>query len=241
MCNRAAIRYPEKVHLWTREMLEWEWLELVAYYNAAPTDALPVVRRDAEGRPRGTLAKWGVRFSPDGRPYMNAKKELAFTRWKEDVQLRRCVFVVDAFFEWPPNPPKTPWLYTRKGDQPFGLAGIYRAGATPAEDTFAILTTEPGALTSAIGHTRSPVILDEANVRTWAKPGPISRSEFDAITQPYPADKMERQRVTRRMNSSAFKNPESVRPLSAEEIAAEAGATEILGVERESGEQLTMW
>ena len=243
MCNRFAVAEPLQVKLWTNELLEWEWLELQALLNAAPSEEIPVVVRDDDGKPRGRMMRWGVRLEGSPRLYMNAQREKAFSSnlWKGPVQKRRCAVVADGFFEWPPDPaPKTPYFFRRKGGRPFSFAGIWFRGSIEKEDTFAILTTEPNAQTAAIGHPRSPVLLDERNVRDWFAPGPLSPDQLNALTNPYPGEELERYRVTKRMNASRYKEADTIRPLTAEEIAAEEGKTRIKSVERADGEQLSL-
>ena len=252
MCNRFVIEYPEKIHLWTKQMLEWEWKTLVAYYNAAPSQRVPTVlpgkKSTGEG-PKGKLISWGLQIGGTGQRYMNARKEKAFTSniWKTAVQARRCAIVADGFFEWPPEPaPKTPYLFRRIGAQPFSFAGLHFPGATEDDDAVVLLTTEANGATASIGHPRSPVMLDESNLAEWIREGPMSEDELNRLTLPYPAEKMEMFRVSRRMNSSQFQDPAAVKPLTAEEATLEdqagsAPRTKIAAVEKSDGTQLNLF
>jgi putative SOS response-associated peptidase YedK len=110
MCGRYAITMPpEAVREWFRtvgELPNWP-----AYYNAAPTTALPVVQ-SKEGHRELVLMTWGLIpwFSKDGKPSfstINARAESVQTAasYREPFQRRRCLVPANGYFEW--TGPKT--------------------------------------------------------------------------------------------------------------------------------------
>ena len=90
-------------------------------WNAAPTEALPVVRYDAKAGERSLdLLRWGLvpYWTKDikvGFANINAKAEGIESRpaFREAFQRRRCLVPVDNFYEWK----KTP-----TGKQPYAIA-----------------------------------------------------------------------------------------------------------------------
>ena len=110
MCGRYAITLPrEAVRQWFQtygEIPNWP-----PYYNAAPTNALPVVRQASEGR-EIALMQWGLipYFSKDGKTAystINARAEGAQTNasFREPFRKRRCIVPASGYFEW--TGPKT--------------------------------------------------------------------------------------------------------------------------------------
>ena len=90
--------------------------------------------------------------------------------FRQSIRDRRCIVIADAFIEGRAKKTRQPYLvYARHGRRPFGLAGIWDEWANPATGeitrSFAILTTVANELMQAIGHHRSPVVLDEEQSR----------------------------------------------------------------------------
>ena len=73
----------------------------------APTDSLPIVRLDRDGRRSLDLFRWGLipYWSKDmriGARCINAMAETVTTKpaFREAFQRRRCLVPVDFFYEW---------------------------------------------------------------------------------------------------------------------------------------------
>ena len=109
----------------------------------------------------------------DHPEYTGAMGILQKPMFRQSIRDRRCIVVADAFIEGPRQEKLTkPYLvYARHGKHPFGLAGIWDEWANPATGeitrSFAILTTVANGLMQAIGHHRSPVVLDEEQEQAW--------------------------------------------------------------------------
>jgi putative SOS response-associated peptidase YedK len=76
-------------------------------YNGAPTDNLPVVRLDRDGRRSLDLLRWGLipAWSKDakiGPRCINAQAETVATKpaFRDAFRRRRCLVPVDGFYEW---------------------------------------------------------------------------------------------------------------------------------------------
>jgi putative SOS response-associated peptidase YedK len=81
-------------------------------YNGAPTDTLPVVRLDRDGRRSLDLLRWGLvpwwaKDTKIGARCINAMAETVATKPAfRDAFARgqRCIVPVDAFYEWKKTP-----------------------------------------------------------------------------------------------------------------------------------------
>ena len=111
------------------------------------------------------------------RPPINAKIETLFSNgmFKYSARDRRCLIVVDAFYEpkgpkpKPGDPRRDQYIFNFGDGRPFALGGIWAHYKAEDDDFFgfAIVTTNPGEPVADI-HDRSPVILDSpAEWETW--------------------------------------------------------------------------
>jgi putative SOS response-associated peptidase YedK len=93
--------------------------------------------------------------------------------FRQSIRDRRCLVIADAFIEGPEREKLAkPFLvYPRNGERPMALAGIWDEWTDPTTGeilrSFAILTTVANRLLQAIGHHRSPIVLDPESERTW--------------------------------------------------------------------------
>src|SRR4051795_5892904 len=76
-------------------------------YNGAPTQQLPVVRLDEEGRRSLDLLRWGLipfwaKDPTIGMRCINAMAETASAKpaFRDAFRRRRCLVPVDGFYEW---------------------------------------------------------------------------------------------------------------------------------------------
>jgi putative SOS response-associated peptidase YedK len=169
-------------------------------YNGAPTDTLPAVRLDRDGRRSLDLLRWGLVpwWSKDikmGARCINAMAETVATKPAfRDAFSRgqRCIVPVDAFYEWKKiGAAKQPYAMISADGQPLAMAGLWERWRDRAEgdvlQSFTIITTVPNELCAAI-HDRMPVILPREKWATW-----LGKHEADAdelrwmILRPYPA------------------------------------------------------
>jgi putative SOS response-associated peptidase YedK len=181
MCGRYAITLPpEAIRQLFRtygELPNWP-----AYYNAAPTTALPVVRQGKEGRALA-LMQWGLIpwFSKDGKPSYsttNARAEGVQTAasYREPFKARRCIVPASGYFEWTGSKnDRQPHYFTRADGQPIALAGLWdrwrSADKSETKETFTIVTTEPSKFAAQF-HNRMPLILEPDTWDAWLKGDP---------------------------------------------------------------------
>ena len=108
---------------------------------------------------------------PDYRGAMGILQKPMF---RQSIRTRRCLVVADAFIEGPQREKlaKPYVVYARDGQRPFALAGIWDEWTDTATGelvrSFAIITTTACDTLQAIGHHRSPVLLDPADEQLYA-------------------------------------------------------------------------
>lgn len=196
-----------------------------ARYNAAPTQILPIVRRDARGGRELALARWGLVPSwskgPDARFSMiNARAETVTTKpaYRGAFRRRRCLVPASGFYEWQVGEGgKQPWYFSLVSGKPFAFAGLWEhwIGASGDElETFAIIVTEANTRVAPV-HDRMPVILDPDEYARWLDEEDVPTREVLAVLDPFPAEPMAAWPVSRRVNSPKVDEPALLAPLEA--------------------------
>ena len=136
--------------------------------NLAPLDSIritdpnAIVRMGEEGAEL-VMRRWSWP-GPGGKPVYNFRSE------GREFQSGRCVIVVDGFYEFtkhtdPKSKRKHKWLFTLKGSDWFGIAGLVRKDASVGE-AFTMLTTEPGTDVAPYHHRQVAVLAPE-RWRSW--------------------------------------------------------------------------
>ena len=126
-------------------------------YNLAPKQPIPVVRfpRQLE------LLRWGLDMPDPKMAGINARVE-SLTRpiYREKLRDKRCLVVVDGFYEWKGVAgTKHPYLIAREDKAPMVFAGIY-----DSTDGCAIITTAFQGVV-ATRHDRMPVLIGQGQRR----------------------------------------------------------------------------
>ncbi len=131
-------------------------------YNLAPTDAVPVIRHKG----RLELLRWGLEMPSARMAGINARVEsLARPLYRDKVRDKRCLVVVDGFYEWRRvDGKKYPYLIAREDRAPMVMAGLY-----DRSDGCAVLTMPSKGVVARL-HDRMPVLLDRAACDVWIDP-----------------------------------------------------------------------
>lgn len=190
-------------------------------YNAAPSQALPVICNTHSQEI--ILSAWG--FVPewaDGRadvkPLINARAETVATKptFRQAFRSKRCLVLTDGFYEWKrAGKRKVPHRIALKSGAPFVFAGIWSTVHDPSGHpytTFAILTTEANALVAQI-HTRMPVILHARDESTWLDQH-CSLEEAQALLMPFTAELLTLYEVSPKVNSPVYNTPDALHPVA---------------------------
>ena len=179
MCNDFGNRIPYDAYLHAFRQLRVP----VRFPDAAPnleprddiwpTDAAPVIRRLADGSNAFAQLRWGF---PPARP--KAGPVINFRSEGRRFPVGRCLVPASHFFEFTgAKSPKSKWKFTKRDDDWFCFAGLWRPMPDGTGAAFTLLTTEPGPDVAAI-HDRQMVVLDRADWRTWLE---LSRPEAELL------------------------------------------------------------
>jgi putative SOS response-associated peptidase YedK len=182
--------------------------EMDERYNIAPTQEVPAVATDKEGRRRLRMLRWGLvpYWAKDlsiGQKLINAKAETVHEKpaFRAAFQRRRCLIPADGFYEWKeveevapggkkPRKRKQPYLIARRDGRPFAFAGLYDFWKDPQGEpveSCTILTTEPNAAVAPL-HDRMPVILREEDFDLWLDRAIQEREPLEPLLHPVPAE-----------------------------------------------------
>jgi putative SOS response-associated peptidase YedK len=126
----------------------------------------------------------------------NAKAETIFEKpsFRSSIKSKRCLVIVDGFYEWRhEGGSKYPYYIRMKDDRAFALAGIWESwenkNSGDSIKTFSIITTAANPLLSEIHNTkkRMPVILAQADEKKWLGEE-LDKDGIISLLQPYPDD-----------------------------------------------------
>ena len=181
MCGRVSLKAtPTDLRAFTtrynaRQAAEW----YTERWNIAPSSQLATIVQDDDMR--YTLArKWGFvwAYSRDpsaGHHIAKAETVATLKSFREAFKRRRCLVVVDGFYEWRKHadPKKTgqPFRVHLPSNDPFLLAGIWERWGDPMDplETCAIITTQAADSMFPIHH-RMPVVIPASAVDAWLDP-----------------------------------------------------------------------
>ncbi len=134
-------------------------------WNIAPSQDLLVAVRDAGGKRRPVLMRWGLipGWAKDTKiafSTFNARAESVTTKpafrgaWKAG---RRCLVVTDGFYEWRKSD-KQPFAVAMADGKPMVMAGLYEDWVSPGGETIrsvTIITTDANAALAPVHHAHA--------------------------------------------------------------------------------------
>lgn len=151
-----------------------EELELGPEGDIAPGSIQPVVAINRHGERQIELMRWAFKL-PD-RLLFNARSEDYSKFWKDALLNGRVIVPGDAIFEWkemPKGQKKPKYEFTIPGQEPFGMAGVWKLWKHPKtgkwEKTFAVLTGEPNELMVPV-HDRMTTFLEPRDYGEYLAP-----------------------------------------------------------------------
>jgi putative SOS response-associated peptidase YedK len=192
----------------------------VERYNAAPLQALPVIRREGQQN-RLDLLRWGLvpawAQEDTGSSLINARVESLRERpsFRHLLRHRRCLVPASAFYEWLKHPRgRFPFRFFLPEEPLFAMAGLwdewYNRETGEILRSFVVITVPANALVSRI-HNRMPAILPRAAEALWLD-ADAPLPEVLACLQPYPAEAMACAPVSRRLNNPRNDDPSVLLP-----------------------------
>ena len=179
-------------------------------YNAAPTQALPIVRVE-RGRPTVSSARWSFTGS-GGRPLINARSETVAEKpsFESAFRLRRCLVPADGFYEWRPDGNRQPFYFHRPDHRGFCFAGLWQTTTEGEAPEFCIVTGTAGPWMAEVHHRR-PLILDRSMHGVWIDPNSDADEVLEATLRLDPA--LERHPVDFRVNRVHHDEPTLIDPV----------------------------
>ncbi|HXN30678.1 MAG TPA: SOS response-associated peptidase, partial [Polyangiaceae bacterium] len=169
---------------------------LVPHYNVPPSHPVAVLRRSngSTGR-KIELLRWGLvpKWANDariGHKLGLARSESVTTTpaFREAIRRRRCLVVVDGFFEWQrQGRTKSQPFFVRRADRaPFALAGVWERWVGhdgEVVDSCAIITQSARPPVAAI-HDRMPLVLERDVWERWLDPELTETRAFAPLLEP---------------------------------------------------------
>lgn len=186
-------------------------------FNAAPSQALPIITNAAPGQIQ--LVRWGLvpawsRDPASGPKPINARAETLVEKpsFRQLLARRRCLVLADSFYEWQATERgKIPHRILLQNEQPFAFAGLWDEwlDRTTGElhPTFTIITTEPNALMAKL-HNRMPVILPGPEAEQAWLADDLAPAAYQQLLVPYDTTQMREYAITTRVNSPAHNDAE---------------------------------
>jgi putative SOS response-associated peptidase YedK len=212
MCGRATLSTPGDE---IREVFGLdETPDLLPRFNIAPTQPIAVIREPR----RLELLRWGLVLPGahrHGAQGINVRVEsiARAPAYRESFRKRRCLVIVDGFFEWQRRDKvKQPFFVRRDGGRPFALAGIWDRSTTPIGaqiDSCAVITGDSKGVTAEL-HNRMPLIVPDTGYARWLDP---SVRELADLLVPS-AEGLVIYPVSTLVNSPANDDPRCVEPVA---------------------------
>jgi len=223
MCGRYRLAAKERYirdHFGLDEDPHW-----MPRWNIAPTQPVPVIRRDKKGPKRTfSLLRWGLipywaKDASIGFKTINAMSETAAEKpaFRDAIRQRRCLIPADGFFEWKKLGPKEKQAYNigMADDSVFAFAGLWERWQDPVNEvveTCTILTTKPNPLVADV-HDRMPVILSAEDYDLWLDPGVMDSARVADCLKPFDARLMKKYLVSARVNRPENDDQECAREI----------------------------
>ena len=238
MCGRYSLTGPDEA---MRQLFAYESppLNIAARYNIAPTQQVPVVRRDETGAREMVMLRWGLvpTWADDlgiGARLINARSETVAAKpaFRAAFRRRRCLLPATAWYEWKAagdgphgkKTPKQPYAIGYPDMAPFAFAGLWETwdkgaaearngadGAGPVE-TCTILTRAADADIANVHH-RMPVIMDAAAWAAWLAPDPLTEETGDRLLKGPTPEGLIHWPVSTRVNKPANDDAACLEPI----------------------------
>lgn len=198
---------------------------LAPRYNIAPSQAVPVVRFEADRDGRILAShRWGLvpSWAKDvkvGYRMINARSETAASKpaFRKPFRERRCLVVADGFYEWArAGTARRPWYFRLRSGEPFAFAGLWERWISmetgEVVDSCTILTTSANDVVRPV-HERMPVILPPRWYDLWLDPEVKDAAKVEPLMASYPPKEMAAHPVGLLVNSPRNDGPACVEPV----------------------------
>jgi putative SOS response-associated peptidase YedK len=185
-------------------------------FNVVPTALLPAVLDQAPGVL--TALRWGLvphwaKEAGVASSLANARSEGVAHKpaFAQAYRGRRCVVVVDGFYEWlREGKRRRPFHFTRADGAPLAFDGLWEEWTPPAGRplrTCTVLTCAANATLARL-HDRMPVILERGAWAAWLAPG----APPEALLVPAAEGVLLSREVSARVNDARNQGPQCLGP-----------------------------
>ena len=217
MCGRFTQTDSEDKVMSGFDVLQSEMF-LEPRYNICPSQRIPVIIQQ-NGLRTLEMREWGLIpfWAKEPNPMINARAETAEEKpsFRHAFRKRRCLIPASGFYEWTKEGgQKLPYFIRLQNESPMAFAGLWEEWLSPEGETrrtCAIMTIAANSLMQEIHH-RMPVILTPSSGAIWLDHSGTGSSPRKLL-RPFPADKMEAWRVSRKVSIPSFDNPDCFKKL----------------------------
>jgi putative SOS response-associated peptidase YedK len=196
---------------------------LAPRYNIAPTQPVPIVRVDAQGRREMVLVRWGLvpgwSKGPDNRYSMiNARAETVAQKpaYRNAYRYRRCLIPADGFYEWRAgHNGKQPYVLRAADRTPLALAGLWEHWHDDQGnelESCVILVKEANAQVRPV-HDRMPVFIGHDSFHTWLDPRLQKSQPVDTLLAAQQPPSLRIHPVSKAVNSPRNDSPDLIEPV----------------------------
>lgn len=211
MCGRVNVSdFPGLQSLLDKLGIEFSANQLNPRFNLSPGAKLPVVGANNRSLSAITM-QWG--FTPqwaNSDPHkllFNARSESIWQKpsFRNAIQKRRCVVLINGFYEWRQEGAYRQAYYVSMANQPsMALAGIYEMQADRTAQV-CIVTTQANEAMREI-HPRMPTLLSPEGIESWIyNDRPDS---LDPLMRPAPQEWIHTKMVGDYVNSARNDGPQ---------------------------------
>ncbi|MBI3441983.1 MAG: SOS response-associated peptidase [Proteobacteria bacterium] len=177
-------------------------------YNIAPTDSIPVVVDEPEGREIRRM-RWGLVpfWAKDikiGTSMINARAETIKDKpgFRDSFKGKRCIIPATGFYEWKKLTTAKEPYYFSPDEGIFSFAGLWSSWISPESieiETCTIITTDANSIVKPI-HNRMPVILGHNSIGAWLS-NTTKEKELMELLIPLPDRQVKYRAVSKFVNS----------------------------------------
>lgn len=218
MCGRFTQR-KDKAQIAEHYGVTEDFFEVTPRYNIAPTQLVAAInqQRQLVGLRWGLIPSWAKDLAI-GNKLINARAETLLEKpsFRTALAKRRCLIPADGYYEWKKEGSgKQPYLFHRRDDGLFSLAGLWETWQAPTGERIqscTIITTEPNELAATV-HNRMPAILKPSDEALWLDPD-ARVPDLVQLLGPYPDDELEAYPVSKAVNSPGRDEAEMIEPFA---------------------------
>lgn len=234
MCGRYAATLPPEMMVELFNLLNS--VDIPPRYNIKPTDPIVAIRhsRSQGGRVAGVY-RWGFipSFVKDPKAFkllLNARAEGIVDKpaFRNAMKWGRAIIPADGYYEWMTGEDgiRRPYYIHSSENAPMAFAGLisnWKDAEGTVTPTAAIVTVDPNLDISNI-HDRMPVVLRGEAIDRWLDTENVGPEDAAALAEAPPPGTMRYHAVTREVGKIEAEGPDLVRPLTPEEMVAQAEA-----------------